>query len=107
MIPIIFLIFTIVTAPPKHISRPLYFAIIQLEKMGGAVDLQENNMTLTGYVIFIANKAQSGGGISIQFTSEPRINAPNVIVFQEPLNITFYKNKAKKLEEKRYIFGLL
>ena len=61
---------------------------------GGAVYLLESNMTLTGSFIFLASKALYGGGISIDYSSDPRTSNPTFLVFQEPLDITFHENTA-------------
>ena len=62
------------------------------ENFGGAVFLFHSNMTLTGFVLFMENKAIHGGGIAIHYTSDSRICRPNLIIFQEPLDILFYSN---------------
>ena len=64
---------------------------------GGAVELHESNMTLTGSVIFMANKAENGGGMSIFYNSDSTKCHPHFIIFQEPLNILFHSNTAKRL----------
>ena len=61
---------------------------------GGAVYLYLGNMTLTGSITFVANKAKCGGGISIYYNNDD-VNNPNFILFQEPLDVLFYKNVAK------------
>ena len=87
----------------KSYPQSIIFCNNSAEKMGGAIHLEDSNMTLTGSVVFVANKAQNGGGISISFTSEPRINDLNFLVFQEPLNMLFYENVAKKFGGAMYI----
>ena len=72
-------------------------------ELGGAVHLNESNMTLTGSVNFVANQAQSGGGISTYYNSEPGLHSLNFISFQEPLNLTFYANIAKTTGGAMYI----
>ena len=79
----------------KSYTQSIIFCNNSAEKLGGAIHLEDSNMTLTGSVIFVANRAQNGGGISIHFSSEPRINNPNFLVFQEPSDILFYSNFAK------------
>ena len=64
-------------------------------KLGGAVNLWESSTSLTGSVIFIENKAQSGGGIAIYYTSASSICSPNLITFQEPLDLHFHSNSAR------------
>jgi len=72
-------------------------------EFGGAVHLHNCNMTLSGSVMFVANNAQNGGGISKYFTSDPTVNSQNFIVFQESLNLSFYDNLAKKYGGALYI----
>ena len=67
---------------------------------GGAVDLHESNMTLTGSIIFIANKAGKGGGISIYYSTKCH---PNFIIFKEPLDVLFHSNIAGGLGGALYI----
>ena len=64
---------------------------------GGAVDLRESSMTLSGSVIFKANKALYGGGISMYYISDSRKCHPNLIIFQEPLDLLFHSNAAREL----------
>ena len=72
--------------------------------MGGGIHLEDSNITLTGSVIFTANKAQNGGGgISVYLSSEPKINSLNFLVFQEPLDILCYENIAKTMGGTMYI----
>jgi len=63
-------------------------------EVGGAIHLEESSMTLTGSVIFVANKAECGGGITVY--TEAGVNSPNRIVFQEPLDLLFSSNIASK-----------
>ena len=70
---------------------------------GGAVFLYQSNMTLTGSVLFIENKANHGGGISIYYTSDSRISRPNLTIFQEPLDILFFSNVATQFGGALYI----
>ena len=72
-------------------------------ELGGAVHLNESNMTLTGSVNFVTNQAQSGGGISVYYTSEPGVSEPNFVVFQEPLDLLFYANVAERIGGAMYI----
>ena len=67
---------------------------------GGAVDLCESNMTLTGFVMFTVNKARLGGAVSIYYNSR---NYPNFIIFQEPLDMLFNSNIARELGGALYI----
>ena len=61
-------------------------------------------MTLTGSVIFMANKARLGGGISIQYNSDLRkCYNPNFIIFQEPLDLLFLSNSARNFGGVLYI----
>ena len=72
-------------------------------QLGGAVELYRSNMTLTGTVIFMANKAEYGGGISMFYSSDSGKNYPNFIIFQEPLDILFHSNAARELGGALYI----
>ena len=72
-------------------------------QLGGAVELDESNMTLTGTVIFMANKAEYGGGISVFYNSDSGKNYPNFIIFQEPLDILLHSNAARALGGALYI----
>ena len=87
----------------KSYPQSIIFCNNSAGSWGGAIHLFDSNMTLTGSVIFIGNKAQSGGGISIYYSSEPRINNPNFLVFQEPLDILFYSNVATQFGGAMYI----
>ena len=78
----------------KSYPLSIMFCINSARDFGGAIHLEDSNMTLTGSLVFIANKAKSGGGISIYYTSEPRISNPNFLVFQEQLKVIFYENVA-------------
>ena len=78
------------------IPQSIIFCNNSAGRWGGAVNLLESNMTLTGSFLFMANNAQSGGGIAMYFSSDPRINNPNFLVFQEPLDIIFHENTACK-----------
>ena len=80
----------------KLYPQSIIFCNNSAEYLGGAIHLFDSNMTLTGSVIFVANRAQSGGGISIYYSSEPKISNPNFLVFQEPLDMLFYENVAKR-----------
>ena len=71
---------------------------------GGAVYLLETSITLTGSVIFMANKAlHGGGGISIDYTSDSRKCHPNFVIFQEPLDVLFFSNHAGQLGGALYV----
>ena len=74
-----------------HKSNPfgIIFCNNSAGKLGGAVAMHESNMTLSGSVIFVANKANRGGEISIYYTSDSRVCSPNFIIFQEPLVTLF------------------
>ena len=87
----------------KSYQRSITFCNNSAENMGGVIHLEDSNMTLTGSVVFSANKANSGGGISISYSSDPRINNPNFLVFQEPLDIIFDGNVAEKFGGAIYI----
>ena len=87
----------------KSYPQSIIFCNNSAEKLGGAIHLEDSNMTLTGSVIFVANKAQSGGGISIYYSSDPRLSNPNSLVFQEPLDITFHANVAYRFGGAMYI----
>ena len=87
----------------KSYPQSIIFCNNSAEKMGGAIHIEDSNMTLTGSVVFVANKAQNGGGMSISFTSEPRTNDLNFLVFQEPLNMLFYDNVAERFGGAMYI----
>ena len=76
------------------IPQSIIFCNNSAGRWGGAVNLLESNMTLTGSFLFMGNNAQSGGGIAMYFSSDPRINNPNFLVFQESLDITFHENTA-------------
>ena len=74
------------------------------KKWGGAVVLHASSMTLTGSVIFLANKAEkNGGGISIFYSSESRKCHPNFITFQGPLDLLFRSNAARGLGGALYV----
>ena len=60
---------------------------------GGAVNLYKSNITLTGSVIFMGNKAWFGGGIFF-FSDTRNCHRPNLIIFQEPLDVLFHSNAA-------------
>ena len=74
---------------------------------GGAVNLWESNMTLTGSVILTENKASSGGGgISVFHTSTSKRCNPKFIIFQEPLDLHFHSNVAKGVGGALYVRDL-
>ena len=87
----------------KSYSQSIIFCNNSAENTGGAIHLFDGNMTLSGSVIFVANKAQNGGGISIYYSSEPRLNNPNFLMFHEPLDIVFHANVAKRFGGAMYI----
>ena len=87
----------------KSYSQSIIFCKNLANVLGGAIHLLDSSMTLIGSVIFVANFAQSGGGISFHYSSEPRISNPNFLVFQEPLDITFHTNIAKRFGGAMYI----
>ena len=78
----------------KYSQSRIIFTDNSAETKGGAVYLYLGNMTLTGSITFVANKAKCGGGISIYYNNDDVYN-PNFILFQEPLDVLFYKNVAK------------
>ena len=89
----------------KSYSLGILFCNNSAETHGGAIQLDNSNMTLTGSVVFMANKAWLGGGITIFFyTSHIQICNPNFIILQEPLNLLFYSNIAKKSGGALYIY---
>ena len=87
----------------KSYPQSIIFCKNSAEKLGGAIHLEDSNMTLTGSVLFKNNKAQSGGGISFDYSSEPRINNPNFIVFKGPLKNVFLANNANRRGGAMYI----
>ena len=87
----------------KSYTHVILFCNNSAGELGGAVHLNESNMTLTGSVNFVANQAQSGGGISVYYTSEPGVSEPNFVVFQEPLDLLFYANVAERIGGAMYI----
>ena len=86
----------------RSYSQSIIFCNNSAETFGRAIHVRDSNMTLTGSVIFVANKA-FGGAISIPYISEPSIDRPNFLVFQEPLDITFYANIARGVGGAIYI----
>ena len=71
---------------------------------GGAINLWESNLTLTGSVIFTENKASGGGGgISVFHTSTSIRCNPKFIIFQEPLDLQFHSNVAKGVGGALYV----
>ena len=87
----------------KSYPQSIIFCNNSAGSLGGAIHLVDSNMTLTGSVIFTANKAQSGGGISFYYSSKPRLKNPNFLVFQEPLDIHFFANVAESFGGAMYI----
>ena len=87
----------------KSYLRSIIFCNNSAENRGGAIHLEDSNMTLTGSFIFVANKAYRGGGISIPYISNTRIYNPNLIMFQEPLDIGFNANIASGFGGAMYI----
>ena len=87
----------------KSYPQSIIFCNNSAHKVGGAIHLENSNMTLTGSVIFVANKARSGGGLSFYYASEPSLNNQNFLVFQEPLDITFHANVAYRFGGAMYI----
>ena len=73
----------------KSYSRGIIFCNNPAEGNGGAVNLEDSNMTLTGFVVFMANEAWLGGGMSIHYT-EIRKFSPNYIIIDELLNLHFH-----------------
>ena len=80
----------------KSYSQGIIFCNNSAEVCGGAVNLEGSNMTLSGFVVFMANKAWCGGGISLYYTSEITKLSPNFVIFDEPLNLLFHSNVAKR-----------
>ena len=76
----------------SYIKSAILFCHNSAGRDGGAVKLIESSMTLKGSVIFKANKALNGGGISINMNS--RNCYSSFIIFQEPLDLLFYSNSA-------------
>ena len=72
-------------------------------EFGGGIHLHKSNLTLTGSVMFVANRAQSGGGISIDYTSDPELNSQTYVRFQESLNLSFYSNLANQYGGAMYV----
>ena len=70
---------------------------------GGGVHLHNSNLTLNGSVMFTANRAQRGGGISICYTSDPEQNSQTYVSFQESLNLSFYNNWANQYGGAMYV----
>ena len=58
----------------KSYTQSIIICNNSAELVGGAINVFDSNLTLSGSVIFVANNAQSGGGIAIYYSSEPRIN---------------------------------
>ena len=89
----------------KQYPQSVIFCNNSAGARGGAIDLYSSDMTLTGSVIFMENKADIGGGIAIYYASEYNVNKHNAaIVFQQPLDIHFYKSVASKFGGALYIF---
>ena len=88
----------------KSYSLGILFCKNSAKTSGGAIQLDNSNMTLTGSVIFLANEAWWGGGISIYYTSDILKCSPNFITFEEPLNLLFHSNIAKKSGGALYIY---
>ena len=76
-------------------SAALIFRNNSAGLLGGGVFLDTSSMVISGAVSFIGNNARSGGGISYS-TSNPAGSKPIAMELQEPLNMTFYRNTAKK-----------
>ena len=89
----------------KKYSQSIIFTHNSAGVRGGAVELYSSNMTLTGSVIFMANKARYGGGISMLYMAEFNVNYLNFILFQEPLDVHFYNNVANKFGGALYVFA--
>ena len=64
-----------------YLKSVILFCNNSAQGWGGAVDLLETSMSLTGSVIFMANKALQGGGMSIFYYSGSRKCNLNVIFF--------------------------
>ena len=88
----------------KPYPQSVIFCNNSAKVRGGAIDLYSSDMTLTGSIVFMENKANKGGGIAVYYTSEYYVNNHNAILFQEPLDIHFYKNFANKFGGALYIF---
>ena len=72
-------------------------------RFGGAVDLSESSMTLTGSVVLLSNKANHGGGINIHYIYDSRKCHSNFIILQEPLDLLFHSNFAKRFGGALYV----
>ena len=81
----------------SYLKSIILFCNNSAGEYGGAVDLFDSNMTLTGSVIFIANTAEDGGGIKTFYNSDSGKCNHNFIIFQEPLDLLFHSNAAKRL----------
>ena len=79
----------------KSYPQGILFCNNSAQNSGGAIILDDSNMSLTGSVIFISNEAYWGGGIYMLYTSDILKCSPNVIIFEEPLNLLFHSNIAK------------
>ena len=88
----------------KSYSQSILFCKNSAKYWGGAVHLEDSNMTLTGFVIFMLNEAQRGGGISIAYNSDIIKCSPNFIIFEEPLNLLFHSNAAERLGGALHIY---
>ena len=87
----------------SYLKSVITFCNNSAGRWGGAVNLWDSSMTLTGSVIFMANKALQGGGMSILYYSGSRKCNLNVIMFQKPLDLIFHSNTARRLGGALYI----
>ena len=87
----------------SYLKSIILFFNNSARECGGAVGLHESNMTLTGSVILKEITAGNGGGISLYYISNSRYCYSNFIIFEEPLDILFHSNAAKRLGGALYI----
>ena len=80
----------------KSYSQSILFCNNSAGGWGGAVELEDSNMSLTGSVVFMANEASDGGGIDITYTTDLKKCSPNYIIFEEPLDLIFHANLATR-----------
>ena len=88
---------TLTARTSQHYTQIVLFCNNSAEGYEGVGHLREINMTQSGSVTFMENKAWYGGGISICYTSDPAINERNYLVFLVPFNILFHANVPKSL----------
>ena len=87
----------------KSYSQSILFCNNSAGGWGGAVELEDSNMSLTRSVVFMANEASDGGGIDITYTTDLRKCSPNYIIFEEPLDLIFHANLATRSGGALYI----